>query len=214
MKNLVCGAAIAVLSIPMFLHAQGTIYFSSMGTPSQGSRLVGSNSWGAAAFQTGNFSGGYSLNSIQLLMGNSVGSPGGFSVRLWDFQTDQPILTLTGPNPTTAGVHTYNASAFLMAPSQVYWFVVTSQTSVGTGAFDWSYSNQHALGDPWSGGGYNVSSDGLNWTRQAVREFQFAVYASQIPEPSALALCLTGGIIAASRFVQRRKNKQVTSIKV
>ncbi len=205
MKNLVCGAAIAVFSIPLFLHAQGTIYFSSMGTPSQGSLLVGSNSWGAAWFQTGNSAGGYSLNSIQLLMGNSVGSPSGFSVMLWDFQTDQPILTLTGPNPTAAGVYSYTTSSFLMPPSQVYWLVVTSQTSVGAGAFNWSYSSLHALGNPWSGGGYNVSSDGLNWIRDPDREFQFSVYASQIPEPSSLALCLTAGIIAAHRFIRRRK---------
>lgn len=205
MKNLVYSTAIAVLSIPMFLHAQGTTYFSSMGTPSQGSLLVGSNSWGAAWFQTGNFSGGYSLNSIQLLMGNPVGSPSDFSVRLWDFQTQQPILTLTGASPTTAGVHTYNASSFLMSPSQVYWFVVTSQTSVGTGAFNWSYSSQHALGNPWLGGGYNVSSDGLNWTRDGGREFQFAVNATQVSEPSSLSLWLSGGILAAHWFTQRRK---------
>ncbi len=203
MKNLVCRAAITVLSIPLFLHAQGTFYFSSLGTPPQSGLLVGSNSWGAAWFQTGSFSGGYSLDSIQLLTGSSVGSPGGFSVRLWDFQTDQPILTLTGPNPTAAGVYTYNASAFLMLPSQVYWFVVTSETPTGTGAFDWSYSNQHALGNPWRGGGYNVSSDGLHWTRDPDREFQFAVFATQIPEPPTLAFCLIAGIFAASRFTLR-----------
>lgn len=207
MKKLCAFIFNAVVLVPFYMQAQGTTYFSSMGTPSQGTYSIGSNSWGSAWFQTGNSPGGYSLNSISLLMGNSVGSASGFSVRLWNFQTQQPVLTLTGTNPTTAGIYTYTAPSFVMGSSQVYWFVVTSQTSVGTGSYNWLFSNQHALGNAWEGAGYNVSTDGVNWIRDAGREFQFAVNATAVPEPTTLTLLgLSSGLLVLAHK-KRRTNQ-------
>lgn len=204
MKTLYAFIVNAIVFVPFYVQAQGTTYFSGMGIASQGNYSIGSNSWGAAWFQTGNSPGGYSLNSISLLMGNSVGSPSGFSVRLWNFQTQQPVLTLTGSNPTTSGIYTFTAPSFAMGLSQVYWFVVTSQTSIATGAYNWLYSNQLALGNAWQGGGYNVSSDGVNWTRDGGREFQFAVNATAVPEPTALALLgLSAGLVVLAHKKRR-----------
>ena len=135
MKKLVYCLTPALLAVPLFLHAQSTTYFSNVGFSSSFQHSIASDSWAASYFTTGSAAAGYSLQSIQLLLGSSSGSPTGLSVRLWDFLKDQPILTLSGPDPTSAGFYTYTASDFVMPPGHVYWFVVTSQTPAAAGAF-------------------------------------------------------------------------------
>ena len=198
MKTQLNFIALAILTLPLCVTAQGTTYFSNGGVSSDGHVNVGSDSWGAAWFQTGSAASGYTLESIQLFMGDTAGSPSGFSAMLWNFQTGQPILTLTGPNPTTAGIYTFSASSFVMPPNKVYWFVATSQTPTAGGGFTWAYTSQNVLGNPWLGGGYQVSIDGLNWTRESGREFQFAVNAQLIPEPSSHTLVALGSIVVAA----------------
>ena len=211
MKKLVHCLTPALLAVPLFLHAQSTTYFSNVGLSSSLQRSIASDSWAAGYFTTGSAEAGYSLQSIQLLMLNSSRSPTGLSVSLWDFQTDQPILALSGPDPTSAGLYTYTASDFVMPPKHQYWFVVTSQTPAATGAFHWSYTaNQVPIYPPkWQGGGYYVSSDGLNWTRTpAAPDFQFSVNATLIPEPSVRWLLGLGALIAAVPWCKRALGAQ------
>ena len=89
MNNMILGCmlAAALLSAPM-AEAQGTLYVSSLGQSSIGSQPVGSDSWLAEQFQTGNNSGGYALNSIQLGMTAASGNPGAFEVLLYGANTD------------------------------------------------------------------------------------------------------------------------------
>ena len=83
---------IAIKSIIAFLllaarvaSAQGTTTFlSNIGQPSSGSQTVGSDSWFAAGFVTGTDASGYLLDSIQLGMASSTGSPSGFTVMLYE----------------------------------------------------------------------------------------------------------------------------------
>ena len=82
---------IAIKSIIAFLllaarvaSAQGTTTFlSNIGQPSSGSLAVGSDSWLAAGFVTGTDASGYLLDSIQLGLASSTGSPSDFTVMLY-----------------------------------------------------------------------------------------------------------------------------------
>lgn len=196
----------AVLSVNVGVHAQGTVtYLSGLSEPTAGSLPVGSDAWIATWFQTGQEPLGYRLESIQLLMDQPVGNPSGFTIMLWDFRAAQPITTLAGPDPSAPGTFTYHASSFSLAPSTVYWFVVTAQAPVATGAYQWSYSNVNSVQqNRWRTGGYQTSTDGLVWSRDAGGTFQFAINATAIPEPSALALVLCGGALWLAARGRRR----------
>lgn len=197
---------VAVLSVNVGVHAQGTVtYLSGLSEPTTGSLPVGSDAWIATWFQTGAAPLGYRLESIQLLMDQPVGNPSGFAIMLWDFRAAQPITTLAGPDPSAPGTFTYHASCFSLAPSTVYWFVVTAQAPVATGAYQWSYSNVNSVQqNRWRTGGYQTSTDGLVWSRDAGGTFQFAINATAIPEPSALALVLCGGALWLAARGRRR----------
>jgi hypothetical protein len=195
MKLLLAIVALAVFTAPSSAPAQGTTYFSNVSCPTTSYVDIGSDAWGAAWFQTGSAPGGYTLDSIQLLMGDTIGSASGFSIMLWDFRTDQPILTLAGPSPSVAGTYTFDAAGFVLAPKTVYWFAAASQTPSAAGHFSWASTSQEVLGTPWTGGGFQVSSDGVDWTREASREFLFAVNAQVIPEPSASTMLILGSVL-------------------
>jgi len=192
------------------IHAQGSIYLSNINNyPAAGSVAVGSDAWIASWFKAGSSPDGYELNSIQLSMSNPSGTPKDILVMLWDFQSRQSIATLAGPDPASAGVFTYTATDVLLEPNNVYWFVVTSPTSVASGAFHWDY---YHLGkgvtgpEGWYlGGGNQVSSDGVAWSRDTVGTMHFAIDATAVPEPSTLALFGMGtACLIAILFPQRR----------
>lgn len=60
----------------------------------------------------------------------------------------------------------------------------------------------------WSGGGsYQTSSDGQQWSRlNNLGTLQFAVNATVIPEPSALALFGLSGSLLATGLIRRRRS--------
>ena len=88
-----------------------------------------------------------------------------------------------------------SAPGFVMPRNTVYWFVATSQMPSAVGHFAWATTSQQVPGNPWIGGGFQVSSNGVNWTRGFEQEFQFAVNAHLIPEPSAGTLLALGSVI-------------------
>jgi hypothetical protein len=129
MKNLIfCGlTALAVsLSAPQITEAQGTTYLSNLGETSTGNSAVGSDSWLAASFHTGTNSGGFFLNSIQLNMKDTTGTPSGFTAMLYTIAAGSSfpgtsLGSLSGsPDPTTAGIYTYAAPSNLIL-SQNSW---------------------------------------------------------------------------------------------
>src|ERR1700679_483175 len=97
MKKIIMSVIIAIgFLVPQIIQAQGTItYLSSLSPTSTGIHSVGSDSWLAAGFETGNNIGGYELNSIQLGMAGVSGNPSGFTVMIYA-QSDNPNAILPG----------------------------------------------------------------------------------------------------------------------
>lgn len=204
MNKTAFGATIVVLCVTCSTEitmAQGTLYVSSVDTPIGGNLQVASDSWLGESFATGNFAGGYSLESVQLRMNSPSGSAGGFSVNIYSASAGYPgaVLpgTLNGPSPSTTGVFSYAASGISLSPSTTYFVVLKATTASSSGAFLWSYSG---AGFPYVFGGWDYgpfasrSTDGDVWTRSG-RSFQLAITATPIPEPAAIALLLSGWAI-------------------
>ena len=176
------------------------LYVSNLLQTASGSAEVGSDSWIAQEFFTGNDAGAYTLNSIQLLMNAASGSPNGFSLSIYDILNTAPnnnLGNLVGPDPSAGGVFTYTTSGITLAPSSIYFVVAISTTPVAQGAYVWSKGGQYAIGNgSWEiYQNYFTSSDGSSWTRNPVQNaFQMAIIATPIPEPGVLGLLGLGGL--------------------
>jgi hypothetical protein len=208
------------LCAPLPLQAQGTLHFSSLGLTSTGNAPIGSDSWMGMDFATGTNAGGYSLNSVELALGNASGNPSGFTVMIYQ-GSDIPvgaslgrsIGTLDGSSaPVTAGVYAYSpASELILSPGTEYYVVATAGTAVAEGAYSWSYTDTQPTIYPggWVEGSYFVSSKGGTYGNGMLRGdyAQFAIYATDlpVPEPSALGLLALGGFFLAWRSVLGRR---------
>jgi hypothetical protein len=207
-KNII--ALATVLLAPLLVQAQGTLTFlSNLGESSAGSVIVGSDSWQAAGFQTGNNAGGYSLNSVQLDMTDALGNPNLFSVMIYKQVIGGPpvsspgssIGTLNGSlNPALAGTYTYtSASNITLSSDALYFIVLTAGTPVGSGAYEWSYAgaNSYNSVDGWSSqGGVWTSSSGSisSWNSSTTSFPEFAINATPVPEPSVFGLFGLGSL--------------------
>jgi hypothetical protein len=203
-------SGIAFIFVPQS-PAQGT-FVSNIGATSVGNVAVGSDSWLAQSFLTGTNVGGYSINSVQVLMGTAGGNPNGFAISIFSassspLQLPQNNLgNLLGPAPLTSGVYSYSASSLNLSPSTVYYVVATAASQVALGTYNWSATHDPALQNGgWSVGSYGVSLDGQSWTPTRVNALQFAINATAIPEPSSLALLGLGGLCLASGPKRRRQ---------
>jgi len=205
MKNI--GTVLVVyLLLPQFIQAQGTLYLSSLEQTPISSTTIGSDSWIAQGFGTGTNVGGYILNSVQLLMDGASGSPDGFIVSIYNKSGNSPqdnLGNLVGSAPVAGGVYSYTASDIALSPSTAYYIVITAATPVAQGAYNWSAANNPApLNDGWVGAIYDYSGDGLNWNYSRDKFFQFAIYATGVPEPATFALAGLG--LAALSFRRRK----------
>ena len=196
-------------------QAQGTLYLSSLSPTSTGSVAVGSNSWLASFFSTGNSTGGYLLNSVQLAMTDASGSPGGFQVSLYSANAlggvfpGSSLGTLVGSaDPATAGTYSYNtASSLALAPSSYYFIVLSASTAVASGAYSWSesaYPPGFTAGGWFTQNGILLSNNGTSgWSPTSYQGIgQFSIFATPAPEPGVLGLFALGGLLVA---FQRRK---------
>jgi hypothetical protein len=210
--------------IQQIIQAQEITYLSNLEQPSAGSLAIGSDSWVAGLFGTGNNADGYVLNSIQLGMGNASGNPSGFTVMVYSatrgsLTPESNLGTLDGSaNPSTAGIYIYTPTTDVtLSRNTVYDIVLTSETAVANGAYEWSYGSHagnntyNPIGgwngseDPSSAGGFlYTSTDGLSWNEDGFNP-QFAINATAIPEPSASFLLLLGGGIFI--YVHNRKRQ-------
>ncbi len=214
MKRIIINGIFALvfgLLAPQIATAQGTTTFlSNLGQSSAGSNSVGSDSWLAAEFITGNNANGYFLISIQLAMLNPSGSPSGFTVMVYDQYTGpvanlpgSSLGTLTGSaNPSTTGIYTYTAPSDLtLSAGTPYYIVLTSGTTIANGAYEWSYTsaNSYSPIGQWSGGpgGVLLSSNGSEWSGEIPAYSQFALLATPVPEPGVIGLLALGGLLLA-----------------
>jgi hypothetical protein len=142
MKNILL--AVIIVATVLWSHhckAQGSLFASSLGQSPDGSYAIGSDSWTAQVFFAGTNAGGYELNSVQLLMNESSGRPGDFTLSVYgSLAPAQVLVTLTGTSPMTGGIFTYSASgsAVTLAPSRAYFVVATASTAIAAGAYYWS----------------------------------------------------------------------------
>ncbi len=206
----------AELFTPSFSQTQGTLYVSNLGQTPTGSGAIGSDSWLAQSFTTGTNSGGYVLNSVQLLMDGASGNPSGFDVSIYNQSSTDPIYppmnslgSLSGSDPSTGGLFTYTTSGVILSPSTLYYVVVTATTPLAQGAYDWSavFGPSSISGDGWIiNGDYYSSANGLSWQMSRQYTFQSAIYATPIPEPATCALFGLGGL---AFLWHRRKAKAV-----
>jgi PEP-CTERM motif len=185
------------------LQAQGTLYVSNLGQTPIGNTAIGSDSWVAQDFFTGTNSDGYVLNSVQLLMDASSGNPDGFTISIYSYDNTSmspgsKLGSLTGLDPSVGGIFTYTAPGITLLPG-LYLVVVTADTPVAQGAYNWSSGPGAGQGgdirgdDGWDIGHlYYTSPDGLNWNYSREQYFQMAIYATPIPEPSTLSLLFLG----------------------
>jgi hypothetical protein len=204
--------------VPQIVQAQGSVTFlSNLGQPTTASGSVGSDSWLAAAFQTGPNASGYVLNSIQLGMADATGSPNGFTVficangSLGGFSPGSSLGSLnSSSDPLIAGNYTYTSGPTLaLSPSTVYFIVLTSGTAIANGAYEWSdaaANNYNPSGGWFSLGGGWTSVNGTSWNGSTAAFSQFAINATPAPEPGIIGLFALGGLLVA---FQRRKATSV-----
>jgi hypothetical protein len=183
------------LLLPQMMPAQGTLYLSNLGQTSAGSAVVGSDAWIAQDFRTGTNSGGYTLNSIQLLLGRASGTPSGFSVSVYSSLGGSPgsnLGSLGGADPSAGGIFSYATSGMTLSPSTFYFVVLTAATPAANGSYDWSFVNPSSYdsSDGWHMNHiYYTSTDGSTWPVFSREHFfQLAVEATAVPEPSTSAL--------------------------
>jgi hypothetical protein len=222
MKRIIINGLIAfslVMLTSRTVEAQGTTTFlSNLGQASSGGVSVGSDSWYAADFITGNNPGGYALNSIQLAMADSSGNPSGLTVMVYSSVAGIAVFpgssvgNLSGSaNPTISGTYTYTpASSLALLANTAYFIVLTGGTTVANGAYDWSVTSDPSpgyTGYHWGGETFFAdSSDGSHWNYTAADYGQFALTATPTPEPGVISLFALGGLLVA---FQRHKTRSV-----
>lgn len=218
MKKSLCslfGFLALELFAPKGVHAESTTYISNLAGSPLGIVAIASNARLAQSFKTGASSLGYNLNAVQLSLDVASGNPDGFTVSLFadnNFHPGISLGNLTGSaNPTGGGIFSYSATNTILSPSTKYWIVLAAQTPLITGNYNsrfTSFFNYSSLANWSMDRYYEKSTDGINWTDSNVGyDLQFSVTATAIPEPSSLALWLTGGILAAN-FIRRREANQ------
>ena len=197
------------------LHSQGSIYISNLEANSLGGIPIASNAWAAQSFQTGVNPGGYSLEGIQLRLLPASGAPTALGISLFgNAPLTKPgslIATLAGnPQPTDGGVFSFTSPGLPLSPNTKYWIVMTSQSALADGAFTAtrvSFFDYTATGNWSMDRFFKTSADGLTWTDSNVGfNLAFAVTATAIPEPSAVAvLTLSALFLAAGRIRKRTR---------
>jgi len=189
-------------------RSQGFPSFSDLALTPSGSTLVSSDSWIGQFFFTGTNTAGYLLNSIQLRMENQTGNPAGFTLSIYSSTFSAPtpprviqpgvnLETLSGANPSAAGVHSFSSTGLFLSNRTAYYLVATASTSSSTGGFLWDHTNEQptaGLDRMATGTGYSYSIDGVSWEFSRQHYYQFAINVTAVPEPSLLALFGLGAL--------------------
>ncbi len=221
-KTIISGIVASMFGLltPNLMQAQGTMYLSNLEQASIGSLAVGSNSWVAGLFVTGQNPGGYVLNSVELAMANASGNPSGMEVMIYAAGGggySPPVIyvgTLEGSlDPVSAGIYTFTPAApITLVRGSGYAIVLASETAVADGAYEWSYgaANSYNPSGGWftllgSVAGAWTYKDG-SWAINGNAFPQFSIEATAVPEPGVLSLLALGGL---HLVWHRRKTKAI-----
>jgi hypothetical protein len=202
----------AVLS----LNAQGIIFFSNLAETSTGDVSTGADSWIAPSFITGTNHAGYELGYVDILTTPALGNPSGLILSVYGRSDPTNLIspgtslgTLNGSDPITGGVHRFTASGITLDPQKLYFLVASASSPIIDGSFQWSVTTSDAAmrAGFGSGGFYSTSADGSSWSSARDQNFQFAISAIPIPEPSTFSLLGLGGLFVVSRALKRRASR-------
>jgi len=213
MKNVILSGVVALASTLLSSHLgqaqSSTRYLSSLSQTYTGVEAVGSDSWLAERFSTGSNPGGYTLDSIQLGMGDASGNPAGFAVMVYtNSGSAQGVFpggslgSLAGvASPSTAGVYSYTPPGNLtLSPGTYYFVVLTAGTAIADGAYNWglsAYPPSSSEGWAERNGAFRSSNGISGWSSVVPYQGigQLAIYATPIPEPGVLGLVVLGGLL-------------------
>ena len=181
------------------LCAQGSMSVSNLDLTSVGSQAVAADSWLEAQFQTGDNGLGYVLNSVHFSMAPASGSTSGFAVSLYSSGGADPgsfLGSLNGPDPSAGGQFVYNAGGIHLEPESRYFLVMTAESSIADGNYEWNLVDRFENYDAVDGWlipiGYRVSADGADWDPSRQFTPQFGVDVTVVPEPSTILLVVLG----------------------
>ena len=195
-KALILSMGVAA-SLSGVSAAAATVLVSNLAQPTRDMNVLPTDGWAAQSFITDGAS--YSLSSVQVLLGNLLGSPP-IVAELHTGDAFKPGATLTtfsvakvpvgSPEPVNLTL-TPIGSVTLDAGTN-YWLVLGASSLAGT--FTWSYAEGNVTTGPGFLGGYNYSADsGATWTNfGSDNPFQLQVNASPVPLPAPVWLFGTG----------------------
>lgn len=194
-----------VVAMTVRLCAQGNLYLSNLGEPSydggpfNDGETVDPFQSLSAGFVTGVNSGGYVLDSVQVLMGGTELGPGSFNISIYNDNNGQSgtsLGQLTGsPTPYIAGTYAYISSGISLSASTSYWIVMSTTISQ---SYIWedTISPNYESSDGWS----DIASP-------SGQQLKFAVSAISVPESSAWALltsCTTILVLFRNSLLRQR----------
>jgi hypothetical protein len=186
-----------------------TLYLANIGSPGDGGWLISDFSY-AQSFVTGPSPGGYTLNSVSLVMGGREVNAAGFTLSLFRDSAGTPSQTLdllSGDSNPGRGLYTYTSHGLALAPSTTYWIVAGANSGAAgyTWNMTWHSSTYAAVGGwsidtadycqayrryDWTSWGLSTSAEGL---------MQFSVNATVVPEPASLTLLFLGAVLLGTR---------------
>ena len=206
--------------VPLAAGAQTTLS-NNLSNTTGGTDAVTGSTYFTSSFGTG--VSAYTLNSITLLLDNSVAGTAGLDIYkdATDYQGNSGLSpgTLVGTLISPASYSTsaladttFTASGITLAANSTYWAVLKANT----GEFDWSFTDDNSV---TAGNGigyqhtYGESDDaGTTWYTDDTDPQQMSVAAtaaSPVPEAStAVSFGLPLGLLGVSLLLFRRKATQ------